>query len=334
MVEQQKNSTKGSPDRSKRGELRRAEARPVPSEAALAIARMASKRVDGRATTIRHGFIRLPWEPEHTPDLPPPLARMMHGSRGGALRIRLYLALLWLAGGGRDERHSVNFPARAFAELLDLPDPGGRGERRVREAFKVFQRDALIVVEPQAGRPSVIHLLQEDASDQQYSRPGIHMERAKDAGEKADPAHLFVQLPAGFWTQGWAVVLNGPAIAMLLVLLVVTENGRKKNQWVSPTQRARYGLSDDTWTRGIAELVKHGVVEVRKMPVSRDFEWKRVRNTYSVNVGRLGDSPASPPTRDEAAAPRRRARRPTARRTRRSRTSAAQSPREARGGRP
>jgi hypothetical protein len=294
------------------------------------MARSANNRVDGRSTTIRHGFIRAPWDPEHAkPEAPPPLARTMHGSRGGAVRIKLYLALLWMAGGGRDSRHSVNFPARAFAELLDLPDPGGRGERRVREALKAFQRDRLILLEPQPGMPSVIHLLQEDATDQPYSRPGIHMERAKQAGEKADPAHLFVQLPAAFWTQGWSIVVNGPAIAMLLVLLVVTENGRKKNQWVSPSQRARYALSDDTWTRGLAELVKHGLVDVRKMPVSRDFEWKRVRNTYSVDVGRLSESPGSPTPNDTPATARGRGQRASKRRTRRPRTAAKQSAQEA-----
>lgn len=293
------------------------------------MARSASYRVDGRSTTIRHGFIRAPWDPERANPEAPPLARMMHASRGGALRIKLYVTLLWMAGGGRDSRHSVNFPARAFAELLDLPDPGGRGERRIREALKAFQRDGLIFLESQPGMPSVIHLLQEDAADQPYSRPGIHMERAKQAGEKVDPAHLFVQLPAAFWTQGWSIVLNGPAIAMLLVLLVVTENGRKKSQWVSPSQRVRYGLSDDTWTRGLAELVKHGLVDVRKMPVSRDFEWKRVRNTYSVDVGRLSESPASPTPNDAPKPNRRRARRSSASRTPRPRTAAKQSAQEA-----
>lgn len=245
-----------------------------------------------RATTVRHSFVRVREESEEGAQLPP-LAALIRGSKGGALRIRLYLALLWMAGGG-DGRHSVTFPARAFAELLGLPDPPGRGERRVREAFKLFQKQQLIRIESQPGKPGTVFLLQEDASGAAYTRPGEHTTAAKKRGE-IELEHLFVQLPASLWTQGWALTLSAPALAMLLVLLVLTENGHKPKQWVSPSLRRRYGLSDDTWTRGIAELKDHGLIEVGKLPVSRDFEWKRVRNTYTLYPGRLTESPSSPP---------------------------------------
>jgi hypothetical protein len=286
---QPKSKTQGSRARSKRAQV----AAPGPSQAALEVAERASKRVQGRETTVRYGFIQLPWErggSEQAQQGPPPLARLMRGSKGAALRIRLYLALLWQAGGGRDERHSVNFPARVFAELLDLPDPESRGERRVREAIKVFERESLLSVEARPGKPSILYLLQEDGRGKDYTRPGLHTTAAKARGE-IDAEHLFARLPPEFWTNGWALVLSAPALAMLLVLLVITGNGAEMGQWVSLSQRVRYGLSDDTWTRGIAELKERGLVSVFKAPVSRDFEWRRLRNMYSLDVERLTESP-------------------------------------------
>jgi hypothetical protein len=78
----------------------------------------------------------------------------------------------------------------------------------------------------------------------------------------------------------------------LLVMLVVTQGGEKKAQWISPSQaRSRFGLSEDTWTRGIAELQRYGVLVVRKKPVSEDFGWRRVRNAYTLDLTRLGERP-------------------------------------------
>ena len=254
------------------------------------MAARASKRVSERETTVRHGFIRSPRAADDDA-APPPLARLMKGSKGGAIRIRLYLALLWQAGGG-DERHSVDFPARAFAELLDLPDPERRGDRRVREAIKLFEKERLLRTERRPGQPSVLALLQEDGSGDPYTRPGAHASQAKERGEVAR-SHLFVRLPAGFWTHGWALALSAPALATLLVLLEATRNGAMADKWISPSERRWYGLSDDTWTRGIAELARYGLVEVAKKPVSEDFGWRRVRNAYTVRHDLLAQPPSS-----------------------------------------
>lgn len=56
---------------------------------------------------------------------------------------------------------------------------------------------------------------------------------------------MFVQLPPAFWTQGWAIVLSAPGLAMLLVMLVLTENGSREGEWISPSQaRSRFALSE------------------------------------------------------------------------------------------
>ena len=85
-------------------------------------------------------------------------------------------------------------------------------------------------------------------------------------------------------------VLGAPGLAILLILLEVTQQGKKKAEWLSPSQRRRYGLSDDSWTRGTAELSRLGVVVIGKKSVG-DFDFKRVRHTYTLNPARLHDVP-------------------------------------------
>lgn len=216
------------------------------------------------------------------------------------MRLKFYLALLWQAGGG-DERHSATWPARAWAELLDLPDPDGRGDRRIRDAVRALEHAGLLTAKRRPGQPMELALLREDGTGTPYTNPGEVARAAKESGAEFDRRDLFVQLPATFWTRGWAIVLSAPGLAMLLVMLVLTENGERQGQWISPIQaRSRFGISEDTWSRGVAELRGHGLVETRRKPVSQDFGWRRVRNTYTVNVGRLQEDPRQPPEQGPA----------------------------------
>ncbi|MHB1865451.1 MAG: hypothetical protein ACYCPS_04830 [Candidatus Saccharimonadales bacterium] len=213
------------------------------------------------------------------------------------MRLKLFLTVLWMAGGG-DRGHTVTFPARAYAELLGLEDPEHRGQRRVRESLAAFEDERLIALTAQPGHPKTVLLLREDGSGEPYDRPGKHFEKAADGAdvEPVDPGanavHQFVRLGPEFWTRGWVQVLSAPAIAVLLAMLVVTTNGKRDNQWVSQRERRLYGLSDDTWTRGTAELVKRDILAVRRVPVSRDpFDWKRKRNTYTLILKRFERRP-------------------------------------------
>ena len=56
---------------------------------------------------------------------------------------KLYLALLWMAA---NPPYDVTFPARAWAELLGLPNPEGKGDRRVRDAIDWLADQGLITV--------------------------------------------------------------------------------------------------------------------------------------------------------------------------------------------
>ena len=187
----------------------------------------------------------------------------------------------------------MTWPARAWAALLDLPDPERRGDRRIRDAIRALEAAGLVRAAREPGRPLELALRRDDGSDEPYTNPGREARVAKEAGA-FDRSELFVQLPPTFWTRGWALVLSGPGVAMLLVMLMLTQNGAKQGVWISPSQaRARFGLSEDTWTKGVVELRQHGILEIRKKPVSEDFAWRRVRNTYTLVAARMDENPAS-----------------------------------------
>jgi hypothetical protein len=254
-----------------------------PSERALDHLDAAGRRTRSRATRIRRSFINAD---RGAP--PTPLSSIVKGGRAGGLRLRLMLALLWMGGGG-DERHTVSFPARGWAELLDLDDPAGAGQRRIRDALSWLERQRLIAVSRAAGRPSVVTLLREDGSGERYVSP---VKAPKDpATRKLRERDWSVSLPSTFWTKGWVLALSTPALALLLVMLEVKREDRRFT-WVSPDEaRRRFGLSPDTWTRGIAELEGQGLVSVRRQPVDRAFAWRRVRNSYELNLSRLNGEP-------------------------------------------
>ena len=76
--------------------------------------------------------------------------------------------------------------------------------------------------------------------------------------------------------------MRAPALAMLLILCDLTAEEDWK--WVNPAiARKRYGISEDTWSKGLAEVKQSGLVEVKPKPVEEAFEWRRTRNTYRVN---------------------------------------------------
>lgn len=266
----------------------------TPSAEARRLLARASERAKDRKTPVRHAFIKRVASDEDDP----PLARLLRASKGGALRLRLYLAVLWQAGGG-DERHEVTWPARTWAALLDLPDPEHRGDRRIRDAIRTLEEAQLLTANREPGRPIALTLLREDGTTDAYVHPGEPASAAKKQGA-VDLKELYVQLPPSFWTNGWAITLTGPGIAMLLVMLTLTTNGDKSGIWISPKQaRSQFALSEDTWTRGVAELRLHGLLEIRKKPVNEDFGWRRVRNSYTINRARFDKPPDGQEQPDE-----------------------------------
>jgi hypothetical protein len=100
-------------------------------------------------------------------------------------------------------------------------------------------------------------------------------------------------LPVAFWHNCWIVKLSGRAVALLLILLDhLSGASSARRDWIRPHDaRARYGLSEDTWTRGVKELSSHGLLRVTREKHGERWEWVRLRNKYAVSVNRLDRPP-------------------------------------------
>jgi hypothetical protein len=205
----------------------------------------------------------------------PPLARMLRGGRGGAVRLKLYLTMTLIAVRAPHEIKPLN--GRAWAELLDLPDPAGNGARRVADALTVLQTMRLIEVTRRAGHAPDVQLRSSDGRGKRYSWQGKR----------------YISLPLHFWEEGWIHRLSGTAVALLLVLLDL-QGGRSSSDppYLIGSQRGRYALSDDTWTRATAELVREGLLTVSRVPQGQDFDYRRLRNTYWLSTAGLATPPA------------------------------------------
>ncbi|SET92218.1 hypothetical protein [Geodermatophilus poikilotrophus] len=248
----------------------------------------------GRKAQVRRRMIeRLDNHPE-----PPPLARLLRGGRGGAVRTKLLLSILWVAAG---EGHDVRFPARAFASLIDLPKPDTDGARRILDAYSWLENRKLIAVQSRPGLASKVTLLEESGSGADYSIPGAVLKAAgKDASVDTLNAHRYITLPPAFWTKGWISVLSGPAVAMLLVLAVEQGGGSAaKELWFSPGMaKRRYDLSEDTRSAGVRELADAGLVTILKRNLDPDpFAPRRLRNVYKLDLDQLERDAAVYPAR-------------------------------------
>lgn len=261
-----------------------------------------SQRLKHRPVPLRRAFTRMASGSQESP-----LARMLKGGRGGEVRLKLYLSLLWISVA---EPHDTEYPARAWAELLGLPDLDGLGTRRVQAALAWLDREGFIQLKKSPGRPARAFLLDDDGSRQPYELP--HKQ-----GE------MYVKVPADLWKNDWWPRLSAPGLAILLVLLDWRPHpDTGKPMWIAPSVKEKqYGLSPDTWTRGVAELSSLGVISVVAKGIAEGrFRWKRRRHTYRLKLDRLKSAPppAAAPARPSPPRPSSgsgRTRRPTRRST-------------------
>lgn len=245
------------------------------SDGSLRIAASAGKRTKHRNTPVRRAFIRRASASEPSP----PMVRMLRGGRGGAVRLKLYLAMIWVAGGGK-KKFDTAIPARAWADLLDLEDSAGNGARRVADAIAWLKKHEFIQTIPEPGKALRTVLLHESGSGRAY--PG-------HPGSRDDP---YIKLRSEFWELGWGAVLSGAALATLLLLL--DWGGAGRTVWIAPDTATRhYALSEDSRTAGVAELSFHRLITVKRQLVNADLGLHRMRNNYRVNLDRLQEAPGS-----------------------------------------
>jgi hypothetical protein len=197
---------------------------------------------------------------------------MVRGGRGGGVRLKVYLSMSLIAVR---QPYDVKLPARVWAEMLDLPDPEQNGARRVADAIDWLEHHRLIAVARNAGAPADVRLLSQLGDGGHYSRP----------------SQRWVNVPVSFWQRGWIATLSGKAVALLLVLLDL-QGGRAEPQWIAPRiARERYELSPDTWTRATKELSANGLLSVGRTPQGEVWDWRRLRNTYWVDLEALDRPP-------------------------------------------
>jgi hypothetical protein len=240
----------------------------------------------------------------------PPMAQLLSaaastavggGGRGGQLRLKLYLSLLWICAA---PPHEVVRPARAWAALLGLDDPAGRGARRVQDAMRDLQERRMIIIRNRGSAANGITPLIEWGTGQPYSTPSEaynHFQLSKASSETL-AAHRYFRVPSSLWTSGLISRLGGPGLAMLLVLRCEQQGDDGKAVWFSPDRAInRFGLAESTRRQGLEQLRNEGlVVSVsRKLSDSGDFidvYRRRLVHTLTMDQDPEPGAPSGPPT--------------------------------------
>lgn len=174
-----------------------------------------------------------------------------------------------------------------WCELLALPVD--TGPRRISSNLTWLSKNNFVRLTPRPGRPAAITLLDPSGSGQPYVRPIMQGGR-------------YVGMPVEFWSHGWLLALSATATALLLVLLE-HQGGYGEARYVMRDRRARYGLSADTWTLARKELEQHHLLHVGRTPQGSNFDFRRLRNTYWVDLHALKTT--SPDFRELARSERR-----------------------------
>lgn len=227
---------------------------------------------------VRRSFVRI-----DDPDTDPPLARLVATrGRGGAVPIKLYLALIWRCSA---EPFSTDILARRWAALLGLEDPDTLGARRVTSALAVLEREGLVHLQRRRGESTVVTLLDESGSGAPYTLPSTAHERAADR-DKA--THRYFKVPLGLWTEGHIQSMSAAALAMLLILIAERNMDGRPTWWSTERFPRFFGLSPTIRSKGTSELVARDLVRVTKQLVAPTsattvtFSREKVRNTYKL----------------------------------------------------
>jgi len=252
------------------------------------------QRNDG--APVRSSFAVLPSRTPRQSERVPTAATLLRGGRGGEVKLKVELSALWIAVA---EPYDVRLPGWAWAKLIGLPDPKGKGARRVHAALRQLAK--LHLIESPGGRGSVgqLTLLEETRTGKAYLPPGERIDALRQNNQDYSE-HVYFKVPNELWTNGWLAALNGRSLAMLLVLLQQTSGpGRADREvWFSPrVAETRLRLSEDTRKAGIDDLKDLGLVSVQRRPVTPDFlSPTRARNTYTLHLDRLRQAgPQRPP---------------------------------------
>lgn len=261
--------------------VRRAPALPRPARSAVReMAGSAGRRVD---PPVRKSFVR-PMAADADPVAP--MAGVYSGGRSGVVALKLYLALIWRCSA---PPFSTDKPARAWATLLNLDDPEGKGTRRIKSAMKTLEAANLIAIEENPGYPNIVWLLDEAGTGRDYRLPSTAYTLAKQNGEPKSvlAEDMYFKVPKRLWTRGYIQNLKGPGLVMLLILLA-EQAGEGEKVWFSTAEfPKRYNISHKTRAAGTQELIDLGLLRVEsqslaKSGYSNTFDTRRRRKVYEL----------------------------------------------------
>ncbi|MBF6321563.1 hypothetical protein OG935_25370 [Nocardia cyriacigeorgica] len=227
------------------------------------------------------------------------MARLIgSGGRGGAVAVKLYLALVWRSA---KPPHHTALPARKWAQLLGLPDPETKGARRINDALRTLAAERLVQITREPGEPSTVRLLDESGSGAAYELPSTAYFHAQDLAAKTRSperkkkyqammeANRYSRIPQELWTKGHIQDMSSPALAMLLILMSNSRASEGAKIWWSTLNfPARYGISPATRARGTSELVRRKLLDVSKQLVPNSpnntpaMAREKVRNVYTL----------------------------------------------------
>lgn len=227
-----------------------------PTEALAAMKNAVAR--SGRKTKVQlpRAFVRLE-------GARPLLGQLLRGGQGGGVRLRLYLTLVMqTAAAPRSTRARTG---ASYAALLGLEPM--TGPRRVSEAFRWLESRSLISRERRPSRTPEVTMLYPDGSGGEWTRT----------------PSPFIGVPLDFFGKGWILRLSPAAIACYLCLIdMIGGRSDPDGAFMDGFQKRQYDLSDDTWTRGTAELVDVGILRVRELMVGDDEHDRRRRRLYKL----------------------------------------------------
>jgi hypothetical protein len=175
-----------------------------------------------------------------------------------ALRAELLLLGI-ISSGDSEDGWSATLPIPVWARAFDTTRhaTGPSAATAVSKTLARLEARRLIKRERRGRERKIrVTLLREDGSGAPYTRPG------KGNSDR------FLRLPHAYWLEGWYEKLDLSATAMLLVAL------HEKPGFRLPTEHVPdwYGWSADTAERGLAALLKLGLLEkterLKKAPLS------------------------------------------------------------------
>lgn len=286
-------------------------------------------RVRDRQLQVRKAFIR-----RESRDKPVPPSAALAASRS-EVHLKTQLALLWVSSGKgvnpkyatltqRDRRtldgranpdvpvvedeadgrallletdpYVAEFRLSSYAKLFGLPSPKTAGAARVRRSLDELARGGLIWLDRTSGAAPRTQLRREDGTGGLYKLPGEKKVTIVEGTVRAAAEGKYLTLPAAFFTNGWIAALSARAIAAYLALLVQHDMEPDKPAFIAPSIRSdRFGMTEDSFLRGCAELVFYRLVLHQTAPVQRDWSTSRgrARHAFILVPTALGNDPTS-----------------------------------------